>query len=67
MEILLLQIVLASWPILLMSGSLFFGIIFGLFACVYFTLDESNNIKLQNIIAIMTNNLNLDIIKELIS
>jgi hypothetical protein len=44
MGMLLLPIALASWPILVMFGSILFGIIFGLFAPVYYTFDEEYNI-----------------------
>ncbi len=41
---LLLPIALASWPILVTTGSILFGIFFGLFAPVVYTFDESYNI-----------------------
>ena len=41
---LLLPIALASWPILVMFGSILFGIIFGLFYPVYKTFDEDCNL-----------------------
>ena len=44
MGMLLLPIAFVFWPVLVIFGSIFFGIIFGLFAPVYFTFNESYNI-----------------------
>ena len=59
---LLLPIALFSWPILVMTGSILFGIFFGLFAPVYYTFDDRYNIIYGGFVETFKENCN--IIKE---
>ena len=59
---LLLPIALVSWPILVTTGSILFGIFFGLFAPVYFTFDDRYNIIFGGFVETFKENCN--IIKE---
>ena len=59
---LLLPIALVSWPIIVTTGSILFGIIFGLFAPVYFTFDDRYNIIFGGFVETFKENCN--IIKE---